>query len=173
VGPENEGWTVAKYLLEFERGGGGAAARLKVGLGELRAIVTCQQNGDGASLLSDPSYAARLAALEIRIMALEFAELSTLARMSSGGSPGPESSLQKNTTVDIGQTMETLLLEAIDYYALPHANLISLNGHDGEWPGPDYAEIVTARYLNGRAASIFGGAKEVQKNIVAKMVLGL
>ena len=106
-------------------------------------------------------------------MALEFAELSTLARLARGGSPGPESSLQKNTTVDIGQTLETLLLEAIDYYGLPHANLISMNGHDEPWPAPDHAETVTARYLNGRAASIFGGAREVQKNIVAKVVLGL
>jgi len=173
VGPEHEGWTVAKYLLEFERGGGGAGARLKIALDELRAIAARQLDGTGAPLASDPSYASRMDALEIRIMALEFAELATLARLSTGGSPGPESSLQKNTSVDIGQTLETLLLEAIDYYALPHANLISLNGHNEQWPGPDYAEIVTARYLNGRAASIFGGAKEVQKNIVAKMVLGL
>ena len=92
---------------------------------------------------------------------------------SFGGSPGPESSLQKNTSVDIGQTLETLLLEAIDYYGLPHANLISLNGHTEQWPAPGYAETITARYLNGRAASIFGGAREVQKNIVAKVVLGL
>jgi len=56
---------------------------------------------------------------------------------------------------------------------LPHANLISMNGRDDPWPAPDYAETITARYLNGRAASIFGGAREVQKNIVAKVVLGL
>ncbi len=173
VGPENEGWTVAKYLLEFERGGGGASPRLKIGLGELRSIARRQRDGDGASLADDPAFAGRIDALEIRIMGLEFAELATLARLSSGGSPGAESSLQKNTTADIGQAMETLLLEAIDHYALPHANLISLNGHDDCWPGPDHAEIIAARYLNGRAASIFGGAREVQKNIVAKVVLGL
>jgi len=171
VGPENEGWTVAKYLLEFERGGGGASARLKIGLGELRAIAQ-RQPVDGASLADDPSFAARMNQLEIRLMGLEFAEMTTLARLARGGSPGPESSLQKNTSVDIGQTLETLLLEAIDYYGLPHANLISLNGH-GAWPGPGYGETISARYLNGRAASIFGGAREVQKNIVAKVVLGL
>jgi hypothetical protein len=116
---------------------------------------------------------ARVDQLEIRVMGLEFTELSTLARLARGGSPGPESSLQKNTMVDIGQTLETLLLEAIDYYGMPHANLISMNGHDDPWPAPQYAETITARYLNGRAASIFGGAREVQKNIVAKVVLGL
>jgi alkylation response protein AidB-like acyl-CoA dehydrogenase len=173
VGPEDEGWTVAKYLLEFERGGGGASARLKIALGELRSIAQRQPNGGGASLAEDPSFAARIDQLEIRTMALEFTERATLARLERGGSPGPESSLAKNTSVDIGQTLETLLLEAIDYYGLPHANLISLNGHTGAWPAPDYTETIAARYLNGRAASIFGGAREVQKNIVAKVVLGL
>jgi acyl-CoA dehydrogenase len=173
VGPENEGWTVAKYLLEFERGGGGAATRLFEGLAELRAIARVRADGDGGRLGDDAGYAARIDALEIQVRSLEFMELATLARLSAGGSPGPESSLLKNLGVDLGQRMETLLLEAVDYYGLPHANLISLHGHDAPWPGPDYAEIVTARYLNGRAASIFGGAKEVQKNIVAKVVLGL
>ncbi len=173
VGPENEGWTVAKYLLEFERGGGGAATRLYEGLKELRAIAGQRTAGDGSRLTDGRQFAARIDALEIQLRALEFMELTTLARVSAGGSPGPESSLLKNSSVDIGQGMETLLLEAIDYYGLPHANLISLNGHDDPWPAPDYAETITARYLNGRAASIFGGAKEVQKNIVAKVVLGL
>jgi alkylation response protein AidB-like acyl-CoA dehydrogenase len=56
---------------------------------------------------------------------------------------------------------------------MPHANRISLNGYNELWPGPDYAETVTPRYLNVRAASVFGGSKEVQKNIIAKAVLGL
>jgi len=155
LGPENEGWTVAKYLLEFERGGIGASARLKVGVTGLRTVAQHQLDGDGAPLSDDATFSARIDALEIRVMGLEFAELSALARLSRGGSPGPESSLHKNTSADIGQCIETLLLEAIDYQGLPHARTI------------------TCRYLNGRAASIFGGAREVQKNIVAKVVLGL
>ena len=102
VGPENEGWTVAKYLLEFERGGGGASARLKIGLGELRSIARKRPADGGAALADDPTFAARMDQLEIRMMALEFAEMTTLARLARGGSPGPESSLQKNTSVDIG-----------------------------------------------------------------------
>ena len=174
VGAEDDGWTVAKYLLEFERGGGGAAVRLKNGVDELRALARRQCDGGGAALADDPLFAKRIADLEIRVMALEFAELATLARMARGGSPGPESSLQKNTSVDIGQTLETLLLEAIDYYGLPQAKFLSIDGSDRDgWPGPAGTEIAVARYLNGRAASIFGGAREVQKNIVAKVVLGL
>jgi alkylation response protein AidB-like acyl-CoA dehydrogenase len=172
VGPENEGWTVAKYLLEFERGGGGAAPRLKVALEELKAIAAKERSND-TPLLEVPGFRSRLNTLEIRLQALEFAELSNLARMAQGESPGPGSSLAKNTSVAIEQEISTLKLEAVQHYALPHANLISLNGHDEAWVGPDHAETATARYLNARAASIFGGSHEVQKNIIAKAVLGL
>ncbi len=172
VGPEHDGWNVAKYLLEFERGGGGAAVRLQVSLDHLQAIAAIEREGAEA-LWSSPGFRARSNALEIRIMALRFSEHATLARLSRGVSPGPGSSLAKNNSVDIEQQINELKLEAVHYYGVPHANLISMNGHDDPWVGPAHAETVTPRYLNARAASIFGGAKEVQKNIVAKVVLGL
>ena len=62
---------------------------------------------------------------------------------------------------------------AIHHYSLPNANKISLNGCTEDWIGPEYAETITGRFINSRAASIFGGSKEVQKNIIAKAVLGL
>ena len=172
VGPEHDGWNVAKYLLEFERGGGGAAVRLQVSLDHLKAVAATEREG-GEALWSSPGFRARTNALDIRIMALQFSEHATLARLSRGESPGPGSSLAKNNTVEIEQQINELKLEAVHYYGLPHANLISMNGHDDPWVGPAHAETVTPRYLNSRAASIFGGAKEVQKNIVAKVVLGL
>jgi acyl-CoA dehydrogenase len=172
VGPENEGWTVAKYLLEFERGGGGAAARLMLELDELRAVAGREQQA-GVALLDDACFRGQLSALDIRARALQFAELASLARMSRGESPGPASSLAKNASVAIEQDLRQLKLEAIHYYALPHASAISLNGGVETWVGPAHAETVTARYLNSRAASIFGGSQEVQKNIIAKVVLGL
>ncbi len=172
VGAENEGWTAAKYLLEFERGGGGAAPRLKVALDELKAIAV-RESGAGGTLLDEAPFRSRIAELEIRLRALEFSELANLARMSRGESPGAGSSLAKNTSVAIEQDVNLLKVEAIQYYALPHANFISLNGHEQPWIGPSYAETVTAKYLNSRAASIFGGSQEVQKNIIAKVVLGL
>ena len=167
VGPENEGWTVAKYLLEFERGGGGASTGLKVELGHIRAIARVERS-DGEALLDDPDFRTRLDMLEIRIMSLEFTEMANLARLAAGGSPGPSSSLQKNVGVDIQQEMTTLKLEAIGYYAA-----VGGFADDPNWAAPEHARGVTARYLNARAASIFGGSKEVQKNIIAKAVLGL
>ncbi len=172
VGPENKGWQAAKYLLEFERGGGGVAARLKEDLGELKAVANTERV-NGEALMGIPAFRDRVSALEVRTSALEFAELATLARMAKGKSPGAGSSLAKIASVEIDQQLRTLQLEAVAYYAMPHANKISMNGYNEPWPGPDYAETVTPKYINVRAASIFGGAKEVQKNIIAKTVLGL
>ena len=172
VGPEHQGWTVAKYLLEFERGGGGAAARLQVSLDHLKAIARAECRA-GTPLWDIPTFRARIATLEIRTRALLLNEHQTLARLSRGESPGAGSSLAKNVSVDIGQGIDELKLEAVQHYGMPHANLISMNGFNEPWVGPDYAETVTPRYLNSRAASIFGGAREVQKNIIAKAVLGL
>ena len=167
VGPENEGWTVAKYLLEFERGGGGASTRLRVELGHVREVAKLE-SGNGAALIEDPDFRARIDMLDIRIMSLEFTEMANLARMATGASPGPSSSLQKNLSVDIEQELTTVKLEALGRYA-------AVGGFaDAEdWAAPEHARGVTARYLNARAASIFGGSKEVQKNIIAKSVLGL
>ena len=172
VGPENEGRTVAKYLLEFERGGGGAAAGIRESIASLKAIAAAECDGV-TPLIEDPGFAGRIAELEIRNEALFFTELMTLERLSRGESPGPGSSLAKNTSVDINQELNTLKLEAVHYYGAPHANKISLNGFNDDWVGPDYAETITPRYINSRAASIFGGSREVQKNIIAKAVLGL
>jgi len=172
VGPEHDGWNVAKYLLEFERGGGGVATRLLESLAELKAIAA-SESADTVPLLEDAGFRNKISVLEIRASALQFAELATLARMAAGESPGIGSSLAKNTSVEIDQGIDELKVEAVHYYAMPHANRISLNGNNEPWPGPDYAETVTPCYLNTRAASIFGGAKEVQKNIIAKAILGL
>lgn len=170
VGPENEGWTVAKYLLEFERGAVGASPGLQMALQALRRLAE-QTDGDGGSLIDEPDFRRRLDLLDIQLQALQFNELKTLARVTEGASPGPESSLLKNASVELGQAIETLHLEAVGHYALPHQR--RLQQQQQPPVGPDGIEPVTARYLNGRAASIFGGAREVQKNIIARAVLGL
>jgi len=170
VGPENEGWTVAKYLLEFERGGGGAAPGLREALEHTRALASLTRE-DGTSVLEQPQIAARLAALAVRLDAFELSELRTLAGLAEGGSPGPESSLAKNLSVRLEQDINTLALEVSAYYGLPQQpRSLAVN----EAPlGPEAGVAVTGRYLNSRAASIFGGSEEVQKNIIAKAVLGL
>ena len=173
VGAENQGWTVAKHLLEYERGSGGVAAGLKVALDELRRLAAHGVDG-AAPLQHDPAFAARLRTLEVRFQALEFIELSTLARLVAGQHPGSgASSLFKIASVDVQQGIETLRLEAAGHYALPNHTRISLNGHAEPRVGPGEAELAGADYLSGRAASIYGGSHQVQRNIIAKAVLGL
>jgi len=107
VGPENEGWTLAKYLLEYERGGGAASAGIKVALEDLKTIAR-QERDDGTALIDDPHFRGRISDLEIRTEGLEFLELTTLSRLSKGESPGAGSSLAKNTSVEINQALSTL-----------------------------------------------------------------
>ena len=172
VGPEHQGWTVAKYLLEFERGGGGASARLASSVGDLKLIAE-QETADGPRLIDDPVFRQKLSEVEVAQRSHMLTELMAVDAMQ-GASPGPGSSILKNSSSDLGQRLEELKVEAIGYYGLPSANHIS--PHDGSneaWPGNAYSERVMGRYLNGRAASIFGGSREVQKNVIAKRVLGL
>ena len=161
VGPENEGWAVAKYLLEFERGGGTAATGLAVGMESLRQLL--------AALPEETALRQRAALLEVRIESLSHMEVALQSRLSRGEPLGVGTSLMKNLASELAQALASLRLEAIDYHALPHNNQLQLEGREGI--GKDPAAIAT--YLNSRASSIFGGSQEVQKNIIAKTVLGL
>jgi alkylation response protein AidB-like acyl-CoA dehydrogenase len=173
VGAENQGWTVAKHLLEYERGSGGVAARLKVSVDGLKRIAAHSVDGAPA-LIDDPAFAARLQALEVRFQALEFTEMTTLARLVAGQHPGSgASSSFKIASVDVEQTINTLRLEAGAYYGVPDHTRISLNGNNQPRVGPDFTELAAATYLTSRAASIYGGSHQVQRNIIAKAVLGL
>jgi hypothetical protein len=162
---ENKGWTCAKFLLAHERTGIAGVARSKRGLEKLRRAAADE------GLADDPHFARKLAELEIDLLALEYTELRGLARESSGQGPGPESSLLKIKGTEIQQRLTELLVEAVGVYAAPDARFLP---HDGNRPvGPDYARGATQTYLNMRKTSIYGGSNEIQRNIIAKMVLGL
>ncbi len=163
VGPENEGWTVAKYLLEFERGGGTAATGIGLAMQELNILLE--------TLPNEHELRKRAVALEIEISAMTQMETDLQARVGAGKNPGAGASLMKNMASNLGQQLSTLRLEAIAYYGLPHNNLLWLRGEEGI--GPEKQQTAIGTYLNNRASSVFGGSKEVQKNIIAKTVLGL
>ncbi len=172
VGEENQGWEYAKFLLEFERGGGSSGG-LKAGFAKLKAVVSSQLNGL-EPLVRDPRLAAELASIEVGVMAQEITELRMMSKLAAGQPPGAESSIMKSTSVDLGQRMSELMVEALDYYATPMPAggrpLYEIN----DWlPGPDYAPPAIGTYLNRRASSIFGGSNEVQRDIIAKLVLRL
>jgi hypothetical protein len=172
VGEENQGWEYAKFLLEFERGGG-SSGYLKAGMEKLKSVVSSQVNGN-EPLIRDPRFAAELASIEVGVMAQEITELRMMSKLAAGQPPGAESSIMKSTSVDLGQRMSELMVEALDYYATPMPAggrpLYEIN----DWlPGPEYAPPAIGTYLNKRASSIFGGSNEVQRDIIAKLVLRL
>lgn len=164
IGEENQGWTYAKYLLTHERTAIAGVPQSKKAIQKLREIAG-KESVMGRPLIEDDSFAARLAKIEIELMALEFTELRAVASVASGGAPGPESSILKIKGTEIQQAIAELSIEACGYYA--HI----LN--DGDPVGNDYAWAVSAKYLYGRASTIYGGSNEVQKNIISKAVLGL
>jgi len=168
VGEENKGWTYAKFLLVNERSGIAGVARSKKAVERLKEIAGAELL-DGKPLIDDEEYSRKIADLEIDLAALEYTELRTLAAESKGQMAGPESSILKIRGTEIQQRITELTVEAIGYYAYPNERALGSN----EFIGPDYALGQAGRYFNVRKASIYGGSNEIQRNIIAKAVLGL
>ena len=171
VGEEGKGWNCAKYLLEFERGGGSTAALRQHDLEALKALLR-EMRGEDPGFDADLHFARRIARIAIDITALEMTELRVLATLAAGGNPGAESSVLKIMTVDIEQQIHELGIDLLGHRALVFTTEVSsMAAADNGLPAE--AAAITGRYLNGRAASIFGGSHEVQRNIIARSVLGL
>ncbi len=181
VGRVGEGWMVAKYLMQFERGGGIASPGLKTRMARIQAMLA------GELAPSDRAAEAALVARHvaqaaIEIEALEAVELRTMSRLSAGEAPGPESSLLKTVGVELSQRLTEIALSAAGLYARayqPHATLAGGPSpgyrppNDGAVIGPEHAFTVSSKYLNDRAGSIYAGTNEIQRNIMAKAILGL
>jgi alkylation response protein AidB-like acyl-CoA dehydrogenase len=168
---ENRGWTCAKFLLAHERTGIAGVARSKRGVERVKTIARTEMDGD-RPLIANPFFKRKIAELEIDLTALEYTELRTLASEASGKGPGPESSLLKIKGTEIQQRLTELALEAVGHYGAPYFR--GFGEGDNEHPiGPDYAHRAAPTYFNGRKTSIYGGSNEIQRNIIAKMVLGL
>jgi len=166
LGAENQGWTVAKHLLEFERGGGYAAG-LQAGLERLRTMA------DAEDVLDDPHYRRRLAEAEIGALAIDMTERRVLSALATGGKPGPASSILKLQGSEQLQRLDELGVDALATYIAPHQPKAREAGSNETPVGPEHGLTTMARYLNNRAASIYGGSNEIQRDIIAKLVLGL
>jgi alkylation response protein AidB-like acyl-CoA dehydrogenase len=171
VGRENEGWTCAKYLLTHERTSIGGIAQNKALLERLKYIAG-QQVRDGRPLIDDPLYRSQIAEVEMQLMAAEMSNLRTLAAARDGGAPGAESSILKIKGTEIRQTIAYLISKAVGPYAMPFIEE-ELGYGDEELLYTEYSSAATYQYLDTRKASIYGGSNEIQKNIIAKMILEL
>lgn len=167
VGSENDGWTVAKYLLEFERGGSFHTGRINVNLARLRKLAR------EAGCLDEPGFRQRLAELEVEAEAVSMSELRMLSSLTTGQNPGAAASIIKLRGSEATQKATEMIMEAAGLYALPFEQLEAAAG--ANTPGvatPDEASSA-GRYFGLRAATIFGGSSEVQRNILAKVSYGL
>ncbi|MFO0541410.1 MAG: acyl-CoA dehydrogenase family protein [Phenylobacterium sp.] len=172
VGDENQGWTVAKYLLEFERGGGSAAG-LKVSYERLRALARAERSDDGGALIDDPGFRSRLAAVGVILDAVEMTERRVLSELASGRNPGPASSMLKTQGTETMQKLDELAIEGIAAYAAVDQMTARAPDAGQDFVGPEHGLTSMARYLNNRAGSIYGGSNEIQRDIMARLVLGL
>jgi alkylation response protein AidB-like acyl-CoA dehydrogenase len=109
----------------------------------------------------------------VQVLAMEYTELRILGALAAGQNVGPESSLLKCRGTDLQQAVNELALDALGYYALPLDQSTPEPGDNFQPVGPAYANGVAQDYFNTRKVSIFAGSNEVQRNIMAKMVLGL
>jgi alkylation response protein AidB-like acyl-CoA dehydrogenase len=172
VGEENKGWTCAKFLLGHERANIAGIGNSKRALERLKRIATAETM-NGRPLLQDPLFAARVAQVEIELMALEITNMRVLAAEADQRAPGPEASILKVKGTEIAQALSELAMQAAGVYALPFDRAAMDLDYAGERVGPDYAAPLAASYCNLRKLSIFGGSNEIQKNIVAQMILEL
>ena len=167
IGEEDKGWTYAKALLAHERTSIAGVADSKRALAEVRAFAAQEENG-GRFLIDDPLFQRRLSDIEIELMALEYTELRVLASVAAGGAPGAESSLLKIKGTEIQQAIQELRMELAGYYQGVLPTELS-----DEQLGHSFGSDARQAFMYGRAATIYGGSNEVQKNIIAKAVLGL
>ena len=168
---ENKGWTCAKFLLAHERTGIAAIAGSKRGVERIKSIARTEMDGD-KPLLANSFFRRKVSELEVDLTALEFTELRSLAGEAAGKGPGAEASLLKIKGSEIQQRITELALEAVGHYGAPYFR--GFGEGDNEHPiGPDYAHRTAPTYFNARKTTIYGGSNEIQRNIIAKMVLGL
>ena len=168
IGEENSGWTYAKFLLGNERTSMAGTGRSKRRLERLKAIARAESSAEdpvGRELAKD------IARIEIDLIALEATEARMISQLSRGKDPGPAASLLKIRGSEIHQRIADLTHRAIGQYGLALREPASSDNIFV--PGPDYSHTVTERYLNTRKLSIYGGSNEIQRNIIAKSVLGL
>jgi hypothetical protein len=163
---ENKGWTVAKYLLGHERLGSGNVGSSKRELAALKALAA-KEAKNGRPLIDDPRFRDRLTRTEIELDALELTAMRFLDRMRrTGQPPAADASMLKIRGTEIQQSITELMMQAVGPMAQPFAAV-------GDGGVDELASRYAPRYCNYRKTTIYAGSNEIQRNIIAKMTLGL
>ncbi|KJK07312.1 MULTISPECIES: acyl-CoA dehydrogenase family protein [Pseudomonas] len=172
VGREHEGWTCAKYLLTHERTTIAGIGMAKAMLQRLKQAAQIELR-NGKPMIEDAHFRAQVAEVEMQLMAIDMSNLRILAAARDGGVPGAESSILKIKGTEIRQAITYLQSKVVGNYALPYLESELGYGHGEEQLHNDFSATATCQYLEMRKASVYGGSNEIQKNIIAKMILEL
>ena len=173
IGEENMGWTYAKFLLANERAGIANVAHSERLVKALVDITHTERDGFGGALADSKAFMSNLAATEVQLQALKALEARVVASVEETGAPGDEASMLKIVGTQVQQTLEALRVEAVGNYSLPFETDLIRGESNLPAPGPDYAVSAVSDMNFGRASSIYGGSNEIQRNVMAKAVLGL
>jgi alkylation response protein AidB-like acyl-CoA dehydrogenase len=166
VHEENKGWTVAKYLLGHERMNTARIGTSRREMERLKEFAAAQVK-DGKPLIQDPRFRDRLTRLEVELMALQVTNLRFLDQLRGGKPPGAEISMLKIRGTEIQQALTELMMQAAGPLAQPFRPVAGDDGFD------DFMAALAPRYCNYRKTSIYAGSNEIQRNIIAKLSLGL
>jgi alkylation response protein AidB-like acyl-CoA dehydrogenase len=170
VGEENKGWTYAKFLLTHERTNIAGVGFSQAGLASVKRLAKSEMAG-GKPLIENPHFAARVAQVEIDLMAMSTTNMRIVSKAAAGQAPGVESSMLKVKGTIIRQEINDLARRAAGAYAMPFASE-AVEGSNEMLPDPLDAGPVAAKYFNNRKLSIFGGSNEIQRGIIAKVTMG-
>jgi pimeloyl-CoA dehydrogenase large subunit len=173
VGEENKGWDYAKFLLGNERAGIARVGVSKQRIRRIRELAALERVGD-RPVIEDPRFREKLAAVEVELKALEMTQLRVVAneRLRQRGKPDPASSILKIKGSEIQQATTELLMDVVGPYAMPYQPE-QAEGWNEPSIGPEFAAAAAPTYFNWRKISIYGGSNEIQRNIIAKAILGL
>ena len=171
VGEENKGWDYAKFLLGNERTGIARVGVSKARIRRIKQLAALERVGD-RPLIDEPHFREKVAAVEVELKALEMTQLRVVAdeRHAGTGKPNPASSILKIKGSELQQATTELLMDVVGPYILPYDD--HEEGSNQEPVGPEYAAEAAPTYFNWRKVSIYGGSNEIQRNIVAKAILG-
>lgn len=172
IGEEGKGWTYAKVLLTHERTGIARVGESRARLNSLKKLLDNPPR-EISNLRENTVFMVRVFDVEIELKALEYTELRVLSAVSTGKAPGPESSILKIRGTEIIQTLDELFMEVAGIHSLPFLAEQYSGDNNQEPIGPLFAAKTSPTYYNNRKVSIYGGTNEIQKNIIAKQVLGL
>ncbi|MEM8616393.1 MAG: acyl-CoA dehydrogenase family protein [Pseudomonadota bacterium] len=170
IGEEGKGWTYSQFLLGFERTSYARIGGKRKQLDHIRSLAKAEPTGGNRRLIDDTAFARKLTDADMAVDGLEMTVLRVLSAVKDGGSPGKEASIVKILATETAQQITTLYLDL----AAAHGQRRFEDSVSADWTGEHaYAAPGVSTYFGARAQSIYGGTNEIQKNIIAKRVLGL